>query len=121
MTNPNEILNALSESNERLRIANSNLHKASNEKAKAERDYRKALAKKELELKREKFPATLIMDLARGDEEVADLKLKRDMYVGIYDVKKYEINSIHIEISVLQTQLNWYKMEFVSANQINGG
>lgn len=121
MDNPNDILEKLSKSNERLRKANRHLQEASVRKATAERDYRVALAMRELELKREKYPATLIMDLARGTEEVADLKLERDKLDAIYDAKKYEINSIHTEISVLQTQLNWYKQEYAASNYTNGG
>lgn len=47
--------------------------------AKAEEAYRVELAKCELSLREEGLPATLIPDLARGNERVAGLKLQRDL------------------------------------------
>jgi len=119
MKNPNEILEELSKINERLRTANKDLELTARNKAMSERNYRMALAIEELRLKAEKYPATLIIDLARGNEEVANKKLDRDTQDAVYDAKKYEINSIHIETSVLQSMLGWYKSEFSATNSIN--
>lgn len=59
---------------------------ASEKAARAEAAYRMELAKKELVLREEGFPATLIGDLARGDERVANLKLERDLAESLKDV-----------------------------------
>lgn len=85
---------ALSESAKRGKLA-----------AEAEQKYRTALAGKILTLKAAGFPATLIGDLARGDEAVAQLKLERDCAEAVYDSAKEAINVYKKEIDVLREQI----------------
>jgi hypothetical protein len=54
--------------------------------AESEREYRKALADKMVELIAGGTAATAAGDLARGDKRVADLRYKRDVDVGVKDV-----------------------------------
>ena len=117
--NPNQLIEQLKKLGVELHTANQKLYESAEEKAKAEREYRKALAVKELELKQEGYPATLIIDLARGDEKVSLLKLERDKQVAIYESCKYEINALHDRISIGQSILAWLKNEFKATNQIN--
>lgn len=117
--NPNQVIEQLKVLGNELNTANRKLYQAAEEKAKAEREYRKALAVKELELKQEGNPATLIIDLARGDEKVSLLKLERDTQVAIYESCKYEINALHDRISIGQSILAWLKNEFKASNQTN--
>lgn len=66
--------------------AEDELAEVSERAAKAEAAYRMELAKKELVLREQGLPATLIGDLARGDERVAELKLERDLAEALKDV-----------------------------------
>lgn len=50
--------------------------------AEAEQAYRLALAKKITELRAE-YPATVCLDMAKGDPHVAELRMKRDIKEGV--------------------------------------
>ena len=75
------------------------------EKSKAEYEYRVALAQKILELRAEGYPATLIPDLARGDKEVAKLKLHRDIAESSHDAAKEAIQQYKIQIKTREAQV----------------
>lgn len=73
--------------------------------AEAEQNYRIALAEKILLLRDKGYPATLIGDLARGDKEVARLKLERDCAEAVYDAAREGINVYKKQIDVLREQI----------------
>lgn len=79
--------------------------------AEAEQAYRVKLAEKILLLREDKFPATLIGDLARGDREVAQLKFERDCAEVVYDNAKEAVNVFKRQIDVLREQIEreWSK------------
>ena len=83
------------------------LKELAQDKAESERKYKKALAKKILRLKDEKMPATLIMDLSRGDDEVADLRFYRDLARVQYDTAKSCMRSAEVQISAIQSILKY--------------
>lgn len=56
--------------------------------AEAEREYRMAKAEKELELRAQGFPVTLIPDLAKGDERISLLAFQRDCAEGLVDANR---------------------------------
>lgn len=64
---------------QKQREAEDDFQVACEEAAQGEQAYRVELAKQELVLREQGYPATLIPDLARGDEKVAMLKLQRDI------------------------------------------
>lgn len=72
--------------------------------AKADSDYRAAKATRIRELKAQGMPATLILDLAKGD--CAKQQYERDMTEAIYDTQKEYINSLKIQIRVLEGQID---------------
>ncbi len=75
-------------------------------KAEAEGRYRVALAKKELELRTEgKLPASLVHDLAKGDEDVARLYVRWVCAESIYDQTREEIMYRKREADVCREQL----------------
>lgn len=74
-----EVWNELSDCIKQLKEALEDMPKKIVEYALTEKDYRIAKAKKILELKQEGYPATLIIDLAKGDELIAELCCKRDI------------------------------------------
>ena len=89
-----------------LDSALSQLGKRGSEYAKAEHDYRVALAKKIL-LERDKgTPVTIISDVCRGDREIASLKLKRDSAEVIYDAAKEACNVYKLQIRMLDEQIS---------------
>lgn len=73
--------------------------------AEAEQTYRVKLAEKILLLREDKYPATLIGDLARGDREVAQLKFERDCAEVVYDNAKEAVNVFKRQIDVLREQI----------------
>ena len=79
--------------------------------AEAEQAYRVKLAEKILLLREDKYPATLIGDLARGDREVAQLKFERDCAEVVYDNAKEAVNVFKRQIDVLREQIEreWSK------------
>lgn len=62
------------------------------ENAEAERKYRVLKAKKILELKDKGYPATLIIDIVKGMEDVAKLKFERDVAESVYKANLEAIN-----------------------------
>jgi len=75
--------------------------------AKAERDYRKALAVKAAELRGQGHPATLVRDLARGDEHVATLCCDRDNAATMMDVCKERLRMIDGQRAALRQLVEW--------------
>ena len=62
--------------------------------AQAEYAYRTALASKMIELKSDGVAVTIMADLARGDKNIAKLKLDRDIARGIADACRESIRAI---------------------------
>lgn len=77
--------------------------------ATAYRDYRVELAKELLYQKELKTPATTAYDIARGKENVANAKFKEISTETYYKAELEKINSIKLQLRMLETQ---YKIEF---------
>ena len=76
------------------------IEKRAKEKAKTEYEYRQALAREMITLK-EKYPATLVSDIARGN--VSELKYKRDLAEGLYKSAIESSKALQAELSALQS------------------
>lgn len=75
--------------------------------AEAESEYRTALATEVLRLREEEgHPVTLVPDLARGNKEVARLKVERDCAEALYKAALEAINVNKIRIRVLESQMD---------------
>ena len=74
--------------------------------AETEADYRIALATKLLELRSNGHPVTIIGDIARGNREIAQLKLLRDIAETEYNVAMEFINVTKLQIKILENQVN---------------
>lgn len=109
--NPMEIIDKINVAMLALQNGNTQLKILSLEKAKAEKNYKVALSKKILQLKTEKTPATLIQSLSKGDEVVAELRLKRDIAESSYYVAIDALNNIRLEIETLRSMLTWLRTE----------
>lgn len=80
-------------------------------RAQAEKAYRVKQAQEILKLKFEKYPATLIMELVKGNEEVAELRLQRDIAESAYHTCKNAIENLRMEVEVLRSKLIWIRTE----------
>lgn len=98
-----EIIKLMREVNERLSNSIRELHKQAKEQSRTEKEYKVALAYKILKLRSENVPVTIINDLARGDEHIAELRFQRDVARSLYETAKEGMRSLRVEASVLQT------------------
>ena len=73
--------------------------------AQAEHDYRVEMRKKILEERSSGTPVTIISDLCRGDEEIAKLRLERDIALTVYESAKEAIQTFKLQIRILDAQL----------------
>lgn len=73
--------------------------------AQAERDYKVANAKLIAKLKAEGERATLILEICKGDPEVAKLRFERDMARVMYKVSLEAINIFKQEIKIIQDDI----------------
>lgn len=75
--------------------------------AEAERDYKIMLRQEALKLRSEKeMPVTLIQQVVYGVPEVAEKRFKRDVAEAIYKANQEAINTIKLQIRVLESQLS---------------
>lgn len=82
------------------------LRKTGSDYAKAYTDYRVALAKELVKLKDEGYAITLAGDIARGKTEIAHLKFEEISKEAIYKANMESINTLKLEIKIIQEQLN---------------
>ena len=118
MENPNDIIEHLWNLGFDLDSAIKEIKEVSYKKAEAKHNYSVALAKEIVKLKMDKVPVTIINDVAKGTTEISLLKLELNKYEALFDVCKYNINSIFERISICQSILNWKKTEFNATNAI---
>lgn len=76
----------------------------SKDRAEKEFKYKTALSKRLVELRAEGQAVTHLADIARGEPEIAQLRLERDIAEGLYDSSKEAINMYKIRIRVLENQ-----------------
>lgn len=74
-------------------------------KAQTEHDYRVALSKRLTALRAEGSPVTHLADIAKGEDEIAKLRLERDIAASLYDSALESINVQKLKIRVLEGQL----------------
>lgn len=73
--------------------------------AEAEREYRIILRTKMLELKEEKMPVGMMDKVVYGIPEVAEARFKRDIAQVVYDTNKDHINSVKLQLKILNDQI----------------
>ena len=76
------------------------------EYANAESAYKVQLAQTALRLKADNMPVTLIDKVVYGQPEVAEKRLKRDIADVMYNAAKENINSLKLQIRILDSQIN---------------
>ena len=73
--------------------------------ANKEKEYKIALNKKALELRAEDMPVTLINQVIYGYDDIALLRLARDTAQVKYNANLEYINTIKLQIRILENQL----------------
>lgn len=107
-----DIVNELQYKQKMLDNSIKSLRKTGIEFAEAEKQYKMAVCKKALELRKTDMPVTLIQLTIYGYPEIANLRFKRDSAEAIYFANREAINGIKLEIKILQEQINKeYSME----------
>ena len=90
-----------------LNISIKKLRETGTDFAEAERDYKITLRQEALKLRAEKrMPVTLLQQVVYGVPEVEDKRFKRDVKEAIYQANQEAINSIKLQIRVIEGQLN---------------
>ena len=98
----NDIQNLMKELSTSIKL----LRKNGNELAEAERDYKITLRQEALKLRAEKnMPVTLINQIIYGVPEVAEKRFKRDIAEAMRDTTLENINSMKLQIRILESQL----------------
>lgn len=109
---PGEIINKIQACQQALTAGNVNLKTLGVKKAQAEHDYKVALRKEILKLRVvDKQPATLVSDLARGNEEIAKLRLERDIAEMDYSVCLEAMRNLRLELEAYRSFLTWERVE----------
>jgi hypothetical protein len=115
--NPNDVIAKIRAYSTRIAELNEEFKQLEIELAQAEYEYRIAKEKKILQLKAEGMQATLIPDLAKGNESVAKLMLERDTAKGLVEAQKFLIYSARDGMSGEQAILKWLGIEYNSSGQ----
>ena len=101
-----DLFNEIQELTKKLNQAISLLAKYGRDYAESEKDYKIALRQEALKLRAEKgMPVTLIQQVVYGVPEVADKRVKRDIAEAMYQTAQENINSIKLQIRVIEGQL----------------
>ena len=102
-----DLYNELTTKIKELNISIKKLRETGTDLAEAERDYKITLRQEALKLRAEKgMPVTLIQQVVYGVPEVADKRFNRDVKEAIYQANQEAINSIKLQIRVIESQLS---------------
>ena len=88
-----------------LDVSVRSLRKTGTAYANAERNYKKTLRQKALELRYGGMPVTLIDKVIYGEEEVANLRFDRDVAEAVYKANQESINVLKLNLRILEGTL----------------
>ena len=100
-----DLLNELNKYRGDLDQATTIIRERGKAKAIAERDYRVELSKQILLLRDQGVPVTIISDICRGNEKIADLKMNRDIAESLYDSNMQFIYKTKLNIDIVMKQI----------------
>lgn len=101
-----DLMNELTEHRKMLDKAIVELKNRGKAKAKTEEAYRVALSKEMLLQRAEGTPVTILGDIVRGKEDIANLKCARDIAETLYESNMQAIYSIKLNIGIVENQIN---------------
>lgn len=96
-----DLINKATKLQDKLNFAIKELRQRGIDKARTEADYRIALARKMLLERNAGMPVTIIGDICRGDEKIAELKMERDIAEALYESCKQAIYATKLEINIV--------------------
>lgn len=100
-----ELLEEIKENVDLLDRAVTEIKARGRNKALKEQAYRVALAQYMTQARANGVPVTVLADLARGDPEIARLRMERDMAQSLYESNNEAIHAIKLKIRVLDAQI----------------
>lgn len=109
--NPQEIMDQIKKAQRELSELNTKLFRYGQEKEYAEQQYKIQLSKKLLQLRTEKCATTIINDIAKGDERISNLRLKRGLAENKYTVCQEALRNKRLELDCLRSLLTWHRVE----------
>jgi len=109
--NPQKIINGMAAKNRLLSDKNDEYVSLVESYAGAEKDYKTALATAILRLKADGHPVTLIVKLAEGDKNVADLRLKMIIAEGVKKACRESMRNAAGAIDTYRSMLTWLRSE----------
>ena len=95
----------LQEKRNELTNAISDLEKWGRLKAQTEADYRIALQKEILIQRDIGTPVTIISDVCRGNESIAEMKRKRDIAETMHETIQQKIYAVKLEMGIIERQI----------------
>ena len=102
-----DLFNELQQKIKELNISIKKLRETGTEYAQAEKDYKITLRQEALKLRAEKgMPVTLIQQVVYGVPEVAEKRFQRDVKEAIYQANQEAIQSIKLQIRIIENQLS---------------
>jgi hypothetical protein len=102
-----DLYNELQTKINELNVSLKKLRETGTSYAESERDYKIVLRKEALKLRSEKeMPVTLIQQVVYGVPEVAEKRFKRDVAEAIYKANLEAINTLKLQIRILENQLD---------------
>lgn len=115
MTTPVQIIEEINKTQQAIIEGNILLKTIGVKRAKAEFEYRKSLSKLLLHLRYEKkMPVNLVDNIAKGNEQVAKLRLERDIAQAEYETTKYQLRGLEKSLEAYRSILSYDKVELNS-------
>lgn len=99
------IITEMAKINKRIEECMKQYYKQAQVKSEAERVYRIALQQAIFAYKQDKYPATLIPDLARG--HTAEQKYQRDLTEALYNTTRDSLRALQAELNSYQTMIRF--------------
>lgn len=102
-----DLFNQIQEMIQKLNVSIKSLAKNGQALAEAERDYKVTLRQEALKLRQDNgMPVTLIQQIIYGVPEVANKRFKRDVAEAMYNTNQEYINTMKLQIRILENQLS---------------
>ena len=114
-TNPQTIMDRMTELNVELSKRNSELHDLAEKVAENEKTYKILVAVETLDQKRKGLPITIIKDVVNGNRAVAEAR--KDLYIAeaVYKIASEKMRDIRSHIDTLRSFLTWLRMELMNS------
>lgn len=101
-----DLVNDILDKSRMLDVAITELKRRGQKYAETEKAYRVALAKQILTERDNGVPVTIISDICKGKAEIAALRFERDCAEVVYKSAMEAINSMKLQIRLLDNQLD---------------